>query len=114
MSATLEVHDLKRVIGDRTILTDISFSVRAGETLFIRGPSGVGKSLLLRALAYLDPIQVHCNQLGHQQQAAGFPAETFVVCWHPMMHDASDALWNLANATLQCAQYLLTCRSPAI
>ncbi len=58
MSATLEVHDLKRVIGDRTILTDISFSVRAGEKLFIRGPSGVGKSLLLRALAYLDPIQV--------------------------------------------------------
>ncbi|EIE23944.1 P-loop containing nucleoside triphosphate hydrolase protein [Coccomyxa subellipsoidea C-169] len=57
MSATLEVHDLKRVIGDRTILTDISFSVRAGEKLFIRGPSGVGKSLLLRALAYLDPIQ---------------------------------------------------------
>ena len=58
MSAILEVHDLKRVVGDRTILTDINFSVRAGEILFIRGPSGVGKSLLLRALAYLDPIQV--------------------------------------------------------
>ena len=38
--------------------TDISFSVRRGDILFVRGPSGVGKSLLLRALAYLDPIQV--------------------------------------------------------
>ncbi len=26
--------------------------------LFIRGASGVGKSLLLRALAYLDPLEV--------------------------------------------------------
>lgn len=58
MSATLDVRDLKRALGDRTIITDLGFSVVAGEVLFIRGPSGVGKSLLLRALAYLDPIQV--------------------------------------------------------
>jgi ABC-type iron transport system FetAB ATPase subunit len=57
-SKVLEVRDLKRIVSDRTIITNLSFSVRAGEILFVRGASGVGKSLLLRALAYLDPIQV--------------------------------------------------------
>jgi energy-coupling factor transporter ATP-binding protein EcfA2 len=32
----------------------LSFNVQKGEVLFIKGPSGVGKSLLLRALAHLD------------------------------------------------------------
>lgn len=54
----LEVRNLKRAVGDRVIITNLSFTVKRGEILFVRGPSGVGKSLLLRALAYLDPIQV--------------------------------------------------------
>jgi ABC-type iron transport system FetAB ATPase subunit len=41
-------------VGGRLIHTGISFTVRTGEILFIRGPSGVGKTLLLRELAYLD------------------------------------------------------------
>ena len=59
MSASvLEVKNLKREVGGRLIVSNTSFSLRQGEVLFLRGPSGVGKSLLLRALAYLDPIQV--------------------------------------------------------
>lgn len=54
----LKVSNLKREVNGRVILTNITVSVRTGETLFIRGPSGVGKSLLLRSIAYLDPIQV--------------------------------------------------------
>ena len=56
--AVLEVRKLQRAIGDRVIIANLSFTVRRGDILFVRGPSGVGKSLLLRALAYLDPIQV--------------------------------------------------------
>ena len=56
--AVLEVRDLKRAVADRVIIANLSFTVKRGEILFVRGPSGVGKSLLLRALAYLDPIQV--------------------------------------------------------
>lgn len=56
--AVVEVRKLQRAIGDRVIIANLSFTVRRGDILFIRGPSGVGKSLLLRALAYLDPIQV--------------------------------------------------------
>ena len=56
--SVLEVRNLKRAVGDRVIITNLSFTVKRGDILFVRGPSGVGKSLLLRALAYLDPIQV--------------------------------------------------------
>ena len=53
----LIVKNLSKKIGDKILWSNISFSVRRGETIFIRGPSGVGKSLLLRSLACLDPIQ---------------------------------------------------------
>eukprot|EP00884_Botryococcus_braunii_P019040 jgi/Botrbrau1/581/Bobra.0010s0047.1 len=53
----LEVRGLKRVIGDRPVLVNISFTVASGEVVFIRGPSGVGKTVLLRAVAYLDQHQ---------------------------------------------------------
>jgi ABC-type iron transport system FetAB ATPase subunit len=53
----LIIKNLTRSIGDKVLWSNISFSVRRGETIFIRGPSGVGKTLLLRSLACLDPLQ---------------------------------------------------------
>jgi phospholipid/cholesterol/gamma-HCH transport system ATP-binding protein len=46
----IEVTDLVRKFGDRTVLDDISFNVHRGDTLVIMGPSGCGKSTLLRHL----------------------------------------------------------------
>ena len=57
-SSVLEVRNLKRVVDGRVIITNLSFSVHSpGDVLFIRGASGVGKSLLLRVLACLDSLQ---------------------------------------------------------
>lgn len=57
-STVLEVRDLKRIVDGRVIITNLNFSVQSpGDVLFVRGASGVGKSLLLRALACLDPLQ---------------------------------------------------------
>jgi putative ABC transport system ATP-binding protein len=45
-----------QVLNLRTsILKPASFSLSAGEALAVRGPSGAGKTLLLRAVADLDP-----------------------------------------------------------
>ncbi len=44
----IEVRDLVRKFGDRTVLKGISFTVHKGETLTIMGGSGCGKSTLLR------------------------------------------------------------------
>lgn len=57
----LEAHRLARGLpnlGGPPVFAGISFVVEAGDRLFIRGPSGAGKTLLLRSLALLDPLQV--------------------------------------------------------
>jgi phospholipid/cholesterol/gamma-HCH transport system ATP-binding protein len=44
----IEVRDLVRKFGDRTVLNGISFTVEKGDTMIIMGGSGCGKSTLLR------------------------------------------------------------------
>lgn len=44
----IEVRDLVRKFGDRTVLNGLSFTVHKGDTLIIMGGSGCGKSTVLR------------------------------------------------------------------
>jgi putative ABC transport system ATP-binding protein len=50
MPAVLQVRDLRT-----TVLKLASFTLAAGECIPVTGPSGAGKTLLLRAIADLDP-----------------------------------------------------------
>jgi putative ABC transport system ATP-binding protein len=53
----LEVEDLARQLEGRTLWQGVGFALNAGDRLGLVGPSGAGKTLLLRQLAWLDPLQ---------------------------------------------------------
>ena len=53
----LQIEHLTKRYGDKTVLEDLSLTVREGEVLVIVGPSGCGKSTLLRCINALEPVQ---------------------------------------------------------
>ena len=52
----LEATDITRRAGGRTLLDHVSLALGDGDRLVVTGPVGSGKTLLLRALAWLDPL----------------------------------------------------------
>lgn len=55
MSALVSVQNLSITLGDRTLLSDLSFEVEQGQTLGLIGESGSGKSLTALAILGLLP-----------------------------------------------------------
>ncbi len=52
----IEIIDLHKTLGGRPVLSGVNVKVREGETLVIMGPSGTGKSVLLKHIVGLfDP-----------------------------------------------------------
>lgn len=61
--------------GERVLLDKVSMEIRWGERIVIVGPTGSGKTLLLRALALLDPLEGgdvfwHGEKVRHQDVPA--------------------------------------------
>ncbi len=52
--ATLSVHALACARGDRTLFSDLDFSLRGGQLLLVQGGNGRGKTSLLRLLCGLS------------------------------------------------------------
>jgi putative ABC transport system ATP-binding protein len=65
---TLQVSDLWT-----NLLKAASFSLSAGECVAVRGPSGAGKTLLLRAIADLDPNEGLVCLDGHDRSMIAGP-----------------------------------------
>jgi ABC-type polar amino acid transport system ATPase subunit len=53
----IHVRNLYKYHGAHAVLNNLSAEVKAGEVIAITGPSGVGKSTLLRCMNYLEPFQ---------------------------------------------------------
>ncbi len=51
----LEADGIGKSFGDNQVLSDVTFSVAKGQFVCIVGPSGTGKTTLLRALSGLGP-----------------------------------------------------------
>jgi len=71
----ISVRKLSKRHGSREVLRDVSAEVAKGETIAIVGPSGGGKSTLLRCLNYLEPfdggeIEIAGARLGPGQKEA--------------------------------------------
>ena len=45
MDPIIEFHHVEKAFGEKRVYRDLSFEVRAGETLVVMGGSGVGKSV---------------------------------------------------------------------
>ncbi|HUV15515.1 MAG TPA: ABC transporter ATP-binding protein [Pelolinea sp.] len=54
-NAVLEIRDIVKRYQDQVLLNHISFSIQPKETICLLGPSGGGKSTLLRIIAGLEP-----------------------------------------------------------
>jgi ABC-2 type transport system ATP-binding protein len=52
-SYALAAHNLTKIIGDRTIVEDVSFELRPGEVFGFLGPNGAGKTTTIRMLVGL-------------------------------------------------------------
>lgn len=53
----LSASDLRRTVAGRVLWQGLDLNVAAGDRVAVTGPSGSGKSLLLRALVGLDPLE---------------------------------------------------------
>jgi putative ABC transport system ATP-binding protein len=76
MSAAIEVRELSYTFGAgalaRRVLSDLDFSMKAGEIVLLSGPSGSGKTTLLTLIGGLRAIKNgSCVVLGQQLRDAG-------------------------------------------
>ncbi len=71
---SLALRDLRAGFGKTIVLDGVSLDVAAGETLVLFGPSGAGKTVLLRAIAGLMPGATGSVVIAGQD-AAGLPPE---------------------------------------
>jgi sulfate transport system ATP-binding protein/sulfonate transport system ATP-binding protein len=94
---TVSVSGLRhRLPGGRTLFDDLELTVRAGESLVLLGPSGVGKSTLLRLLAGLEEPDDGQLSVGSRDGAVGRRHSHAVVFQKPLLYPWLSVRENVA------------------
>ncbi len=71
----VDIQGLTKSFGDRKIFRDVTLQVHQSEVVAIIGPSGVGKSTLIRCVNYLHPFdQGTIRLLGHELRGGERPS----------------------------------------
>ena len=92
---SLQLRDLHVAFGRHELLRGIDLDVAAGETLVLFGPSGAGKTVLLRAVAGLEPA-ARCtvsvagrdvSRLGPDSRGIGMAFQNFALYPHMSARD---------------------------
>lgn len=103
----ISVSHLSKRFGDLQVLRDIDFEVNRGEVISLIGPSGTGKSTLLRALNMLEPptsgqirvngelITAHGYPLNRMRQKIGMVFQSF------NLFDNMTVLQNITDAPMR-------------
>lgn len=104
----LTAENINIAYGTRTILTDVSLSVRRGETLVIAGLSGSGKTTLCYALAGLLPRVIPARLTGriHSVDKIGMvfqDADSQIICTR-VEDELAFGLENLGQPALMIRQ----------
>lgn len=73
----IEVRGLQKSFGDKTVISDLSFSLVSGEVLGFLGPNGAGKSTTMKILTgFLKPSAGSVSIFGHDVLADPVAAQT--------------------------------------
>ena len=94
----IQVHNLVKCFGSKTVLRSLNFEVHKGEFVALLGPNGAGKTTLLRILASLSrPTLGTVNVAGYPlpAQAAAVRARLGVVAHLPLLYGDLTAAENL-------------------
>ncbi len=76
MAATLSVHNLRKKYKARTVVTDVSFEVAAGEVVGLLGPNGAGKTTcfyMIVGLVAADGGEIRIDKEGEHDRLTHMP-----------------------------------------
>ncbi len=99
----LEILDLECVRGDNVLFSGLSFSVKPGELLHVKGANGSGKTTLLRTICGLSQPEegrILWNELSLRQQGENFRGALTYIGHHNGVKDDLTVLENLRTSTL--------------
>lgn len=87
MTYAVNVRNLTRRYGDRTVIHNLDLRIEKGEFVALLGESGCGKTTLLRALARLDPVD--SGQIDGPAQPAVVFQEHRLLPWAPLWRNVA-------------------------